>query len=84
MKIEGDWVEFSTGRVSYANFGVIGLGDDLTVSHGADGGFWAPDYEGEDALTPEERVELADYMIERWTAFRAAARAPLPKAQKNI
>ena len=74
MKIDGDEVIFSTGKVRYANNGIIGLGPDLEVSEGYDGGFWSAhesEYKDEaDILTPAERVELADYMIERWQAFR--------------
>ena len=56
MKIVGNEVFFSTGRVKYANDGIIGLGPDGAVSEGYDGGFWSPLEaewkEPEDCLTP--------------------------------
>ena len=75
MKIIKDTVIFSTGTKRYANNGIIGLGPDYNVSEGYDGGFWAPcesEYR-ESELTPAERIELADYMIERWKTFRDMA-----------
>lgn len=65
----------STGRRFYAHGGVIGIGPhpvEETVSEGWDGGIeivrtW------DEAFVPwtgEERAELADEMIRRWTAFK--------------
>ena len=75
MKIIGDDVIFSTGKVRYSNNGIIGLSPDGDVTEGYDGGFWSRDESEfrDDTLTPAERVELADYMIERWKTFRDAA-----------
>ena len=76
MKIENGEVVFSSGRRRSANGGVIGLSSELDVSGGWDDGFWMPD--GEDWRLPEDRIEkedlieLADYMIALWTAFRTA------------
>lgn len=78
MKIEDDDVIFSTGKKRYANNGIIGLSPEGEVTEGYDGGFWQPEeseYRDDDALTPAERVELADYMIERWKTFRDMAAA---------
>jgi len=75
MKIVKDTVTFSTGKERYANCGIIGLAPDGEVTQGSDGGFWARE-EAEyrdDPLTPAERLELADYMIERWKMFRDSA-----------
>jgi hypothetical protein len=75
MKIEDDDIVMSTGRRFYANFGTIGLGDDLEVSHGGDGGIpaWPGGYwSAEQVMTEAERRELADYMIALWTKFRDA------------
>ena len=87
MKIEGDFVTFSTGRKKHANYGIIGIGpDDDEISGGFDGTIyrsdWIPDKEdiGEDGedhgchLTPAEQIELADYMMKRWEAFGKTAR----------
>jgi hypothetical protein len=78
MRIEGDTIIFSSGREFYANRGVIGLSDDLYVSQGYDGGLDAWPSEGTTHfMTPEERRELADYMIALWTKFREAD-GPIP------
>lgn len=66
--INDDRIRFSTGKHVYAHNGIIGLGPDLHVYEGYDGGI---DTAG---LTAEERRELADYMIGLWTQFRTAAR----------
>ena len=64
MKItKDDEIEFKSGRREHVGNGIIGLGTDLKVYEGYDGELvfnW----------TPEERCELADYMIEQWTAFK--------------
>jgi hypothetical protein len=75
LKYDADEEEytFSSGRVGRANCGIIGIGPDLSLADGYDGGFdmtpsrdsWHDDAQ---PLTPEERRELADYMIARWTA----------------
>jgi len=62
MKIEGDDVIFSNGKVKYANCGIIGISPDGNVTEGYDGGFTI--------MTDEERVELADYMINTWQEFK--------------
>lgn len=69
MKIEDErYLVFSTGRRETANLGIVGLGPDLTISEGYDGGFNERDW------TPDERRELADYMIAQWTAYRDQVR----------
>ena len=60
MKIENDSLIFSTGRIAYANNGIVGLGNGH-LSEGYDGGL------GEE-FTDEEIKELAAYMIEAWKA----------------
>lgn len=59
--------QFSTGKVVDANGGVIGISSDLDPSEGWDGGTTHWD------LTPAEKVELADYMIWLWQAYRKEA-----------
>lgn len=87
MEIDGDTVKFTTGRTRYANGGIIGLGPDLTVSNGYDGGFFQPRHDWQsqeeyeeigEALTPEEQIELADYMIAKWAAFKTRAQEEKP------
>jgi hypothetical protein len=77
MKIVKDTVTFSTSTERYAHRGIIGLSPEMTVTEGYDGRFWSRE-EAEyrdDPLTPAERVELADYMIEQWKTFRDMALA---------
>ena len=68
------FVMFSTGRRFYASAQIIGLGPDDRIGvrafHGSIGMLDAGG-PGEDVSTwtPEEREELAAYMIERWKAF---------------
>lgn len=71
MKIDGDKVIFSSGRVGYANNGIIGLGPDMRPAQGWDGGFSFDD--GADGLTADEKRELSEYMIEQWRKFSEAA-----------
>jgi len=74
MKIEGNVVTFSTGKVVSVNFGVIGIGTDLIVSAGYDNGlYFRGDSLGDDgesdSLTNEEAIELGKYMIDLWNKF---------------
>lgn len=69
MKIEGDYMVFSTGKEAYAYAGVIGLDPVLHVFGGYDDSV----YEYNNDLSKAERIELADYMIEQWQKFRALA-----------
>jgi hypothetical protein len=73
MKIEGDDLVMSSGRRFYANCGIIGLSDRLTVTEGYDGAVpaWEDGWGGA-VMTTEERREMADYMIALWTKFRDA------------
>lgn len=54
---------FSSGRRVYVNNGEIALGESLYVGYGSDGGV-------DDAeFTPDERVELAKFMIDLWSEY---------------
>ncbi len=90
MKIEGDQVTFSTGKQVYVNCGIIGLSPDLDVSAGYDNGWFSPSwfsptagYDEDDVADPQspryltrlEQVELADYMLDQWRAFKRRALA---------
>lgn len=87
MKIYGDRITLSTGREIYACLGTVGLREvdgKIELTEGFDGKLhsdleWYTDEEKAqldeedrlDFLTPQERVEIADYMIARWQEFRA-------------
>lgn len=67
--------ELSTGRKFYANNGLISIAYDGTIAEGYDGeirieGSYHDGVNLSDAWTPAEKVELADYMIGLWTAFK--------------
>jgi hypothetical protein len=80
MKVEGDKLIFSSGKIGYANCGVVGLSepdkeDGWQISEGYDGGIdhegsWLGDGISDNALTKEECIELADYMIALWARFK--------------
>ena len=65
----------SSGRMFYANGGILGLGLDIDpniLSYGADGAEWFGDgVMSETPLTADERAEIADEMIRRWQRWRA-------------
>lgn len=63
---------FDSGQSRYANGGIIGLGPDLEVSEGYDGCFYSGDswLSKKDSLSKEDLLELADFMIERWSQFK--------------
>ena len=72
-----DDLVLSTGKVVSANWQIIGLNVRNDLTEGFDGILeYEEDRTGDpdDALallfTPAERVEIADWMIERWTEFR--------------
>jgi hypothetical protein len=73
MKYEDDHMIFATGKRRYAHAGIIGLTCSYEVTEGYDGNFWMVGEAEDEALTPAERVELADYMLERWQTFRDMA-----------
>lgn len=70
MKVNGDNFTLEcTGKEHYANFGIIGLSPNGGTYTGYDDNLAAEQW------TPEEQIELADHMIQRWQAFKAMARA---------
>lgn len=78
MKIEGATITFSSGRERDVIGGIIGLDPGLDfVSAGSDGAVWSEYERDDDYMDEEERLtsvdlsELADYMIEQWTLFKA-------------
>lgn len=78
MEIKGDDLIFTTGKVKYANGGIIGIDSNLEVTGGYDHDFHTPrqewmDDEDFDGLTKQEQFELADHMIKIWGQFKAKA-----------
>ncbi len=66
MRIDGDDVKFRSGRVEFANGGVVGISSDGELSGGYDEGFG---HDNDVPLSKNEREELAAYMIELWVKF---------------
>ena len=62
---EQNKIYFSTGKVIYANNGIVGISPDMEIFEGYDGSI-SDDYE----LSRMEKIELADLMIDRWSLFR--------------
>lgn len=68
---------FSDGRTRRCYGGIVGLNPDLHPTYGSDGEFYlrgegAFETSGDEGepFTPEQRAELADYMIGLWQAFK--------------
>jgi hypothetical protein len=75
MKIFEDYYEFeSTGRIvnthGTAYIGIDVYADISDVAMGYDSPFLVSDEEGSNEMTEEEKTELADFMIEKWTEFK--------------
>ena len=84
MRLKGELLIFNTGRTVRANCGVIGLGYDGNVYDGYDGHlwlrgddkgawWWKVGDEGLGPLTPEELIELGEFMVSRWQKFLSIA-----------
>jgi hypothetical protein len=63
--IEDEHIIFDTGRSLYVAGGTVAIG------HGHSLLYLSGEQLSQDELTPEERIELAQVMIDRWTAFRS-------------
>ncbi len=61
---DSDMIVLPSGRKFYANCGIVGIDADGGIAEGFDGDI------GDDDWAPEDRVALADLMIERWKAYR--------------
>lgn len=64
MRIEDNYLVFSTGKKYYANGGIIGIDKDLDLTEGCDNGM------NDDELTNKEKVELANFMIDLWKKYK--------------
>jgi len=73
LKFDSETLTFSTGKTINVNLGIIGLSVTGEVHEGSDGPLFIPNgtwcalqryY-----LTTEERMELGEYMFNRWYAF---------------
>jgi hypothetical protein len=71
---ETDHIVLSTGRRVYANNGILGLNEDLSLHHGYDG-YVVEDSENDrdvvEQLTTCERMEISRYMVRLWTSWAA-------------
>ena len=76
--IQGQTIIFSSGRRLRAERGVLGISQRLEVFQGHSGVLVPsePFLDDSDALTNQERIELADYMLERWQAFKDLSSGP--------
>lgn len=69
MEFTNDGLRFSTGKEIYCSGGIVGIDPENCITQGSDSGL------DEDELTPEERVELAEFMIARWKQYSDQARS---------
>ena len=73
MRIEGNHLIFESGKEVYAYRGIVGLWPGGSISggydHAIDKGWNTVTEELEDVLSPEDKRELARYMIEKWSQF---------------
>ena len=84
-----NYYQLSTGRTLYVNLGYIGLasnGGQWELTQGYDGRILAAEGPASTSrddpfpLTGEERIELAEYMIDQWTAYKAEQQTALSSA----
>lgn len=75
--ISGETVIFSSDRRLRAERGVLGISPRLEVFHGHSGVLVPsePFFDDNDALTSQERIELADHMLALWQAFKDMSNA---------
>ena len=58
-----------SGATYYANFGTIGINEDLEVSQGCDGPLLNQDFDSVAEWSVADRLDLAKMMINRWTCY---------------
>lgn len=59
---------FSTGRTITPNCRIIGINDELDIYEGYDSCIFPHPYS--EKLSEIEKIELADFMIKLWTAYK--------------
>jgi len=64
MKIEDEYIIFEDETKHYAPSGIIGLDENLDVT--------TADEDCIENITPAQKHELADYMIELWHDYKAS------------
>ena len=69
MKVEGDYLIFSSGKKVYANCGIVGMGPNLSEPTGG----YDHSLTYEDELSPDEIRELSDFMVALWQQYGASA-----------
>ncbi len=81
MKICGDELRFSTEYIGFANRGIVGLvkeRGEWAVYEGYDGMIWDQGFDyaeyNKREMTPAERIELAEYIIDLWGQFKNDAK----------
>lgn len=72
MKVEGENIIFSDGMKVQANEGIIGLDSDGIVYGGYNDILFDQQerFSLDHKLSLSQRIELADYMIDRWKKFK--------------
>ncbi len=72
-----DAYRLRTGRTFGANRYFIAINPELEIAEGYDGDLWGASGHAYDdpQWTPEERVELADYMIDLWERYKVTVLA---------
>lgn len=70
-KYKDSEIVLSTGKKFYANNGIIGINDELSIYGGYDGHISLREYYPTESLhfSKEERKELAEYVISLWQKF---------------
>lgn len=67
MKFQDGHAIMDDGTSYYAFADRLGIGDDMSVTYGYDGGFGEFDYDaGKAVFPPAHRKEIAAYMIALW------------------
>ena len=78
FKLQGQTIVFSSGRRLRVERGVLGISPRLEVFQGHSGVLVPsePFLDDNDALTSQERIELADHMLVLWQAFKELSSGP--------
>lgn len=77
-------ITLKSGKRLSPNCGFIGLNQKFQVSEGYDD-VWVADYIDEEMnnyLTPEERLEVCELMVQRWTDYKNQVQGELSYAKR--